>query len=114
MKKLIPCSLLAALFITTPLLAGDMGGMKMNDSPKAATAVAGATKTVGVVKAIDLVNGKISIAHEPIPTLNWPAMKMNFIITPALGGEIKAGQKVEFEFVMQGRDAIITKIVAVQ
>ncbi len=112
MKKMIPCSLLAALFITTPVVASDMGGMKMNGSSTATAAVTEATKTVGVVKALDPANGKITIAHEPIPELNWPAMKMRFITTPELSGAIKVGQKVEFEFVMQGRDAVITKIVA--
>ena len=109
MKKLIPCGLLAALFISTPLFAGDMAGMKMGDT---AAAAAQSAQTTGVVNAIDAAKGKVTITHEPVPSLNWPAMKMGFKIKPKLSSNLAVGQKVDFDFVMEGRVAVITKIVA--
>ncbi len=54
---------------------------------------------MGVVKAIK--NGKVQIAHEPIPSLEWPAMTMWFQMGEHAGHGIKAGDHVHFEM-MQG------------
>lgn len=81
----------------------------MAESTAAATQSA---QTVGVVNAIDAAKGKVTITHEPVPSLNWPAMKMGFKIKPELSSGLAVGQKVEFDFVMEGRVAVITKIVA--
>ncbi len=56
-----------------------------------------AHKAKGVVKAVDPATGKVNIAHEPIESLGWPAMRMNFKTRdPALLKGIEPGQKVEF------------------
>ena len=40
----------------------------------------------------------------PVETLKWPAMTMNFIVKDeALLGKLSAGNKVDFEFVQEGR-----------
>jgi Cu/Ag efflux protein CusF len=54
---------------------------------------------MGVVKAVR--NGKVQIAHEPIPSLEWPAMTMWFQMDSHTGHDIKAGDRVHFEM-MQG------------
>jgi Cu(I)/Ag(I) efflux system protein CusF len=42
-------------------------------------------KTTAVVKSVDTANGKVKLAHEPVKSLNWPAMTMNFSVKdPAL------------------------------
>ena len=109
MKKLIPYGLLAALFVTPTVFAGDMADMKMGDTEAAAVQSA---QTTGVVNAIDAAKGKVTITHEPVPSLNWPAMKMGFKIKPELSSNLVVGQKIDFDFVMEGRTAVITKIVA--
>lgn len=53
---------------------------------------------MGVVKAIKA--GKMQITHEPIPSLQWPAMTMWFAVKD-MPHDIKAGDKVHFEM-MQG------------
>lgn len=54
---------------------------------------------MGVVKAVK--SGKVQIAHEPIASLDWPAMTMWFQMGEHAGQGIKAGDRVHFE-VIQG------------
>jgi Cu/Ag efflux protein CusF len=49
----------------------------------------------GVVKAIK--PGKVQIAHEPIPALDWPAMTMWFDLKASAGHDIRVGDRVHFE-----------------
>lgn len=65
----------------------------------------------GVVKAIDGESKKVTIAHEPIPALNWPAMTMRFTLTPQtqLNG-ITPGDSVTLHFVQQGNLSLLQDI----
>ena len=54
---------------------------------------------MGVVKAVKA--GKMQIAHEPIPSLQWPTMTMWFELKGHAGHDISVGDKVHFEM-MQG------------
>ena len=66
-------------------------------------------KASGTVTKVDQPNSKVTIAHGPVPSLKWPAMTMNFIVKDkALLGKLSSGKKVQFEFVQQGRDYVIT------
>jgi Cu(I)/Ag(I) efflux system protein CusF len=57
----------------------------------------------GVVKKVDRQNLRITLAHEAIPALNWPAMTMAFAVADqALLEGVKPGDKVSFEL----RDAM--------
>lgn len=50
------------------------------------------------VVAVDLDAGRITLAHEPIPALNWPAMTMDFMVRDAQQiAAVKAGDTVRFE-----------------
>lgn len=87
-------------------------------SPGAAEA-AGAPPTTarghqgtGVVEAIK--GNSLTISHEPVPSLQWPAMTMAFPMrgTPPAG--LKPGARVRFEFVMDTQKGpTITRIVPV-
>jgi Cu/Ag efflux protein CusF len=48
---------------------------------------------VGVVRAIDARNNRITIAHEPMPALGWPAMTMAF---PLHSAELLTGVAVVY------------------
>jgi len=67
----------------------------------------------GVLEAIH-DDGSVSITHEPIPALKWPAMTMDFALAhPSLAANIKPGSAIEFEIVERGQgEWIITKLVA--
>ena len=56
----------------------------------------------GVISAIDAEGGKITIEHEPIASLEWPAMTMGFAASPALIDQAKVGNQIEFDLVVTG------------
>lgn len=70
--------------------ATDMSAME-NAAPAAA---AGAIQSTGVVTAIDAAAGAISLDHEAIPAVNWPAMSMQFTAEdPAILQGIAVGDR---------------------
>jgi Cu(I)/Ag(I) efflux system periplasmic protein CusF len=65
----------------------------------------------GVVKKVDAASGKATIAHGPVPSLKWPAMTMGFVVKDKkLLDKLKVDRKVDFEFVQQGKDYVITSV----
>lgn len=68
--------------------------------------------TTGVVKAINLDDKKVTIAHDAIPAIGWPAMTMRFTFTsPDIGiNELKAGDNVALSFVQQGNISLLKEI----
>jgi len=69
-------------------------------------------QTVGVIKAIDTQQQKISISHEAIPEIKWPPMTMNFIFTPVADkvNTLKPGEAITFSFTQQGNDYVLQSI----
>lgn len=66
-------------------------------------------KATGTVKKIDPVGGKVAIAHGPIQSLKWPAMTMSFAVKDKkLLDKLAPEKKIEFEFVKQGSEYVIT------
>jgi Cu(I)/Ag(I) efflux system membrane fusion protein len=54
----------------------------------------------GNIKDMDWAHATVTIAHDPIASLNWPAMTMDFRARdPELLRALKPGQKVDFEIV---------------
>ena len=51
----------------------------------------------GIIKAVNEKAHKVQIAHEPIATLEWPAMTMWFALGSPLPQDIKVGDNVKFE-----------------
>lgn len=92
-----------------PMQMADGVGARAHDA--ATTTKASAT---GTIEAIDAAAGKITIAHEPVPSLQWPAMTMGFRATPEQIASVQVGQTVRFDFESKGMDAAITQIVPVE
>ena len=68
-------------------------------------------KGTAVVKKVDRAGGKVSLAHDPIRSMNWPAMTMSFSVKDkAMLDKLAPGSKVDFEFVKQGSDHVITSV----
>ena len=95
---------------TGMVLAAEMPGHSMEGMHMTAPAAAQTNQSVGVVKAIDAVRGLVTLAHEPVPALNWPAMTMPFTISAELAKGIQVGQRVNFEFTAKGMNGTISKI----
>lgn len=90
------------------------GGQDSADVPSAPVAQSAAStesRGIGVVQSIDAATGKVTIAHEPIESLGWPAMTMGFAVArPELLADVKAGQRVEFTLRGTDMSAVITSI----
>jgi len=117
MKRLV---VLAAVLVVSlaaiPVSHAQSGGMKdmdkgmdmkgMQSDKKAQDKV---HKGKGAVTKIDSAGGKVTIAHGPIQSMKWPAMTMTFgVKDKALLDKLPSGKKVEFEFVQQGSNYVIT------
>lgn len=78
---------------TTAPAKEDMGSMEMNEP-----AVAGPVTSTGTVTQVDPAAGTITINHEAIPAVPWPAMTMQFTAeNPAILQGIAVGDHVTFE-----------------
>jgi Cu/Ag efflux protein CusF len=68
-------------------------------------------KATGVVKSVDSKRATATLAHGPVPALKWRSMTMSFTVKDkATFDKLQPGKKVEFEFVQQGKDHVITSV----
>jgi Cu(I)/Ag(I) efflux system periplasmic protein CusF len=111
MKYLSMLSLV--LVLASPAFA-QMKGMDMKDMPmKGMDAKKDPKGTVhkatGIVTKVD--KDKVTIKHEPVPSMSWPSMTMAFTVKDkALMDKLGKDRKVDFEFVQQGRDYVVTGV----
>lgn len=65
----------------------------------------------GVVREVDAAHGVVTISHDPIASLRWPAMTMNFVVKDkALLDKLAVDKKVEVEFVQLGADYVVIAV----
>jgi Cu/Ag efflux protein CusF len=68
-------------------------------------------KGTGVVISVDRAGGKVTLKHDPIKSLNWPTMTMAFAVKDkAMLDSLANGKNVDFEFIQQGQQFVITSI----
>lgn len=54
---------------------------------------------IGVVENVDQGKGVVTISHEPIASLNWPAMTMDFTVEDKkIYARLISGKKIRFQF----------------
>jgi len=70
----------------------------------------------GVVKDIDMNSKKITISHEAIPEVGWPAMTMRFTFMNEDDtiNALKTGNHVDFSFIQQGNISLLKSINVTQ
>jgi Cu(I)/Ag(I) efflux system protein CusF len=96
--------------------AEDMPGMRMDDMPmegmqmKQETKQAPVAKADGTIKSVDTTKNTVTIAHGAVPAVRWPAMTMAFNATTQQLADLKAGDRVAFEFRAEGMTATIVSI----
>ena len=118
MKRMFVFGALAALSASLYAAEGGMNGMAGMDHSghmgmhhESAAAAHAAVAAKGVVKAVDLKAGTVTLTHEPIPELKWPAMTMRFTFRdPKLVDGLQAGDKVSFTFVQEGTLSVLQSI----
>lgn len=105
MKRWLAISAVAACFLgAAPLASAQMKGMGMKADGQV-------HKGTGVVTNIDKAGGKVTLKHDPIKSLNWPTMTMAFSVKDkAMLDKVAKDKKVEFEFMQQGQQFVITSI----
>jgi len=65
----------------------------------------------GVANKINARSGKVNISHEPIDSMSWPKMTMDFTVQNKADLEaIKPGMPVDFELTQKGKGYTITNI----
>ncbi len=108
---IVPIALLAAA--CSPPAAQDAAksdtGMAMTES--AAPAPAGPIVGVGTVTAVDATAGTVSLDHEAIAAISWPAMSMQFTVEdPSKLQGIAVGDRVSFELKSATESSVVTEI----
>ncbi|HWU67689.1 MAG TPA: copper-binding protein [Stenotrophobium sp.] len=110
-KHLLTLTLAGALVAASSVVAAqqmdpNMPGMAgMHDTQPADA------QGTGVVKAIDASKGTITLQHEAIATIGWPAMTMTFkLASPDLLNGVKVGDKVNFTVHPAGMASTVTSI----
>lgn len=85
--------------------------MRKSDMGKPSASSAKIHKAVGVVKALDALAGTVTLAHEPVKTLNWSAMSLTFgVKDKVLFDRLAEGKKVEVEFFQEGKGYVVTGV----
>ena len=92
-------------------MGNGMQGMQMGkDMPCNQTA-----QGTGVIEAMDTAKGTITIKHQAIASINWPAMTMTFKADPpSLLQSVKAGEQVNFTLHPAGMNSTVTAIAPIK
>ena len=107
---MIPLALLTLTAI--PAVAEDMR-MTM---PMDGKAVTDSHRGKGTINSVDAKAGKLNITHEPIASLGWDGMTMDFEVQDkAMLANLKKGQKITFTLVEARKGKyVISEIAAVK
>ena len=85
--------------------------MKGMGSKPAAKAAPMSHATDAVVKGVDVPNGRMTLAHEPVKSLGWPAMTMGFVVKDkALFDRLPVGKRVHVEFANEASNYVVTSV----
>ena len=100
--RLRSLSLSAGLLFTlasAPVLVGPAHAQAMGNMPNMGGSVGAGTSTsaTGTVESVNAQQRKIKLNHEPIPSIGWPAMSMEFPAASSVDlTKVKPGSKVKF------------------
>jgi Cu/Ag efflux protein CusF len=109
----IPAALIVASAAPLPGLAAEES-QDHRDAHEQSGRAGAAHKLHGVVNSVNADAARVNITHDPVESLKWPKMKMNFKAhDPALLKDIKAGMTVDFEIQKMGNEYHLTGITPV-
>jgi Cu(I)/Ag(I) efflux system protein CusF len=111
MTKLVFTAFAAALSLSSAAALAQKQMDDMSGMPAASAARASAHHASGVVKKVDPKSGLVTIAHEPVKSLNWPSMTMGFLVKDkALLDKLAVGQRVNFDFEQGSKGYVVTAV----
>ena len=111
MKRLVVASAVAIAVLTVPTFAQQSGtdsmkgmeGMKdMDMSKPQAMSPQTVHKGTGVIKKLDPTAGTVTINHGPVATMTFK------VKDKSLMSKLAVDKKVDFEFIQQGKDYVVT------
>lgn len=114
-KSLVTLVLTSALIATSAMAAAQQTGSATHAMADMHDAGPTDAQGVGVVKAIDATQGTITLQHEAIASIHWPAMTMPFkLASPGLPKHVKVGDRVRFTLRPDGMASTVTSIELAQ
>lgn len=94
--------------------AEDMPGMKMDSMEgmqmEQKTTRPPVANAEGTIKSMDTVKHTVTIAHGPVPSVQWPPMTMAFAAAEDQLKGLTTGDRVSFSFRIEGGRATIVSI----
>lgn len=78
--------------------------LKAPPTPARSPSATGGYESKGVVTA--MTAGSVTLQHEAVPALNWPAMTMTFVLAPDVKTTIPPGTTVRFRFTVAGKPTV--------
>lgn len=110
MKAFFLAVSLALNMTALPAMAADEQNAS-GDAQKTTSTAAASHAGRGKVISIDVQAGTVKLTHDPIKSLKWPKMTMDFMAhDPAILKDLKPGTQVDFELVKMGGAYRIMKI----
>jgi len=101
---------LMALPMTLTYAQTSMDHSKMDHSKMAKPAAKESSthKATGVVKRVDRDKSAVTLAHDPVASLNWPAMTMDFRVRDKASlATLKPEQKIEFDLIEEKKGSYV-------
>jgi len=106
----LAASLALSMTALPPALAADEHDAP-GDANKTTSTAAATHNGHGKVVSVDNQAGTVKLTHDPIKSLNWPKMTMDFKAhDPTLLRDFKPGTQVDFELMKMGGGYHIMKI----
>ena len=116
MKKVFPGILMTISLFAQAVRADEGQDVRWHVTSRAQAPVVGQNPVrsfvaTGTVRKVDRDNGIVTIFHQPVTALMWPSMTMPFAVgDKRLLERIKVGERMEFEFVRDGKNVVIIGI----
>ena len=106
----LAASLALSMTALPPALAADEHDAP-GDANKTTSTAAATHAGRGKVISVDVQAATVKLTHDPITSLKWPKMTMDFKAhDPALLKDLKSGTQVDFELMKMGGAYLIMKI----
>lgn len=117
MKKLLIATINASLLFASAAIADERDGHSHSHSPsqdmkqQAKEHPKTFFMVAGIVQETDPANGSVTIAHQAVPALKWPAMTKSFAVTDkTLFSRLKVGEKAEFAIKLVDGKAVVAHV----
>ena len=92
-------------------MPAEMPNSTMSEMPAGSPMATGSVKGIGTITAVDAAAGTVTLDHEAINAIPWPAMTMKFTAEdPSILKGITIGDHVAFELKSAKDNGIVTTI----